>query len=130
MSGSKMIKIDRIRFEKAINEVMKTRHFSSWAEICEDLMVNNDLLRCAARDEVISAKTAKMLDKFYGLKLEDYTPVIEGIFEEQEDLHEQSDQIARGIKKALDDVQIRNTLRGIIASGIVAALEAQKGGNA
>lgn len=84
MSRSRMIQIDRIRFEKAIDEVMKTRHFSSWSEICDDLMVNKDLLRCAARDEEISAKTAKMLDKFYGVKLEDYTPVIEGIFEDRD----------------------------------------------
>lgn len=50
--------------------------------------------------------------------------------EEHEDPTDLSDQIARGIKIALDDVQIRNTLRGIIASGIVAALEAQKGAKA
>lgn len=130
MSRSKTISIDRGRFEKAINEVMKTRHFASWSDICDDMVVNKDLLRCAARDEKISAKTAKMLEKFYGVKLEDYTPIIEGIFEEQEEATDLSDQIARGIKAALDDVQVRNTLRGIIASGIVAALEAQKGAKA
>ena len=130
MSRSKTISIDRGRFEKAINEVMKARHFTSWSEICDDMVVNKDLLRCAARDEKISAKTAKMLEKFYGVKLEDYTPVIEGIFEEQEEVADLADQIARGIKIALDDVQNRNTLRGIIASGIVAALEAQKGAKA
>lgn len=50
--------------------------------------------------------------------------------EEHEDPADLADQIARGIKIALDDVQNRNTLRGIIASGIVAALEAQKGAKA
>lgn len=84
MSRSKTINIDRGRFEKAINEVMKARHFTSWSEICDDMVVNKDLLRCAARDEKISAKTAKMLEKFYGVKLEDYTPVIEGIFEDRD----------------------------------------------
>lgn len=130
MSRSKNISIDRIRFEAAINEIMKTRHFTSWSDICADMVVNKDLLRSAARKEQISAKTAKMLEKFYGVKLEDYTPAIEGIFEEQEEVADLADQIARGIKIALDDVQNRNTLRGIIASGIVAALEAQKGAKA
>ena len=127
MSRSKNINIDRIKFEAAINEIMKTRHFSSWSDICADMVVNKDLLRSAARKEQISAKTAKMLEKFYGLTIDQYTPAIEGIFEEQEEVADLSDQIARGIKIALDDVQNRNTLRGIIASGIVAALEAQKG---
>lgn len=127
MSRSKNISIDRIKFEAAINEIMKTRHFSSWSDICADMVVNKDLLRSAARKEQISAKTAKMLEKFYGLTIDQYTPAIEGIFEEQEEVADLSDQIARGIKIALDDVQNRNTLRGIIASGIVAALEAQKG---
>lgn len=130
MSRSKTISIDRIKFEAAINEIMKTRHFTSWSDICADMVVNKDLLRSAARKEQISAKTAKMLEKFYGVKLEDYTPAIEGIFEEQEEVADLADQIARGIKIALDDVQNRNTLRGIIASGIVAALEAQKGAKA
>lgn len=130
MSRSKNISIDRIKFEAAINEIMKTRHFSSWSDICADMVVNKDLLRSAARKEQISAKTAKMLEKFYGVKLEDYTPAIEGIFEEQEEVADLADQIARGIKIALDDVQNRNILRGIIASGIVAALEAQKGAKA
>lgn len=130
MSRSKNISIDRIKFEAAINEIMKTRHFTSWSDICADMVVNKDLLRSAARKEQISAKTAKMLEKFYGVKLEDYTPAIEGIFEEQEEVADLADQIARGIKIALDDVQNRNTLRGIIASGIVAALEAQKGAKA
>ena len=130
MSRSKNIRIDRIRFEAAINEIMKTRHFTSWSDICADMVVNKDLLRSAARKEQISAKTAKMLEKFYGVKLEDYTQAIEGIFEEQEEVADLADQIARGIKIALDDVQNRNTLRGIIASGIVAALEAQKGAKA
>lgn len=130
MSRSKNISIDRIKFEAAINEIMKTRHFTSWSDICADMVVNKDLLRSAARKEQISAKTAKMLEKFYGVKLEDYTPAIEGIFEEQEEAADLADQIARGIKIALDDVQNRNTLRGIIASGIVAALEAQKGAKA
>ena len=127
MSRSKNISIDRIKFEAAINEIMKTRHFSSWSDICADMVVNKDLLRSAARKEQISAKTAKMLEKFYGLTIDQYTPAIEGIFEEQEEVADLSDQIARSIKIALDDVQNRNTLRGIIASGIVAALEAQKG---
>lgn len=130
MSRSKNITIDRIKFEAAINEIMKTRHFTSWSDICADMVVNKDLLRSAARKEQISAKTAKMLEKFYGVKLEDYTPAIEGIFEEQEEVADLADQIARGIKIALDDIQNRNTLRGIIASGIVAALEAQKGAKA
>ena len=130
MSRSKNISIDRIKFEAAINEIMKTRHFSSWSDICADMVVNKDLLRSAARKEQISAKTAKMLEKFYGLTIDQYTPAIEGIFEEQEEVADLSDQIARGIKIALDDVQNRNTLRGIIASGIVAALEAQKGAKA
>ena len=130
MSRSKNISIDRIKFEAAINEIMKTRHFTSWSDICADMVVNKDLLRSAARKEQISAKTAKMLEKFYGLTIDQYTPAIEGIFEEQEEVADLSDQIARGIKIALDDVQNRNTLRGIIASGIVAALEAQKGAKA
>lgn len=130
MSRSKNISIDRIKFEAAINEIMKTRHFSSWSDICADMVVNKDLLRSAARKEQISAKTAKMLEKFYGLTIDQYTPAIEGIFEEQEEVADLSDQIARGIKIALDDVVNRNTLRGIIASGIVAALEAQKGAKA
>ena len=130
MSRSKNISIDRIKFEAAINEIMKTSHFTSWSDICADMVVNKDILRRAARKEQISAKTAKMLEKFYGVKLEDYTPAIEGIFEEQEEVTDLADQIARGIKIALDDVQNRNTLRGIIASGIVAALEAQKGAKA
>ena len=50
--------------------------------------------------------------------------------EVHEDPADLADQIARSIKIALDDVQNRNTLRGIIASGIVAALEAQKGAKA
>ena len=130
MSRSKNISIDRIKFEAAINEIMKTRHFTSWSDICADMVVNKDLLRSAARKEHISAKTAKMLEKFYGLTIDQYTPAIEGIFEEQEEVADLADQIARGIKIALDDVQNRNTLRGIIASGIIAALEAQKGAKA
>lgn len=85
MSRSKTINIDRGRFEKAINEVMKTRHFASWSDICADMVVNKDLLRCAAREEKISAKTAKMLEKYYGVTLDQYTPIIEGIFEEQQE---------------------------------------------
>lgn len=85
MSRSKNISIDRIKFEAAINEIMKTRHFTSWSDICADMVVNKDLLRSAARKEQISAKTAKMLEKFYGLTIDQYTPAIEGIFEEQQE---------------------------------------------
>lgn len=84
MSRSKNISIDRIKFEAAINEIMKTRHFSSWSDICADMVVNKDLLRSAARKEQISAKTAKMLEKFYGLTIDQYTPAIEGIFEDRD----------------------------------------------
>ena len=128
MSRSKNITIDRIKFEAAINEIMKTRHFTSWSDICADMVVNKDLLRSAARKEQISAKTAKMLEKFYGVKLEDYTPAIEGIFEEQaEDQEDITDKIAHGIMKALGDASVRATLRGLMASAIIAANEAQKG---
>lgn len=84
MSRSKNISIDRIKFEAAINEIMKTRHFTSWSDICADMVVNKDLLRSAARKEQISAKTAKMLEKFYGLTIDQYTPAIEGIFEDRD----------------------------------------------
>lgn len=106
MSRSKTISIDRGRFEKAINEVMKTRHFTSWSDICADMVVNKDLLRCAARKEQISAKTAKMLEKFYGVKLEDYTPIIEGIFEEREEETDLSEvvRLLNGIAEDLSDL--------------------------
>lgn len=119
--------IDPIKFRAAIDNIVKERHFKNWAEICRDLSLCDSHLADCRRRGKISNKTAKLLEKAYGLKTEDYTPVIEGIFEEQEEAADLADQIARGIKIALDDVQNRNTLRGIIASGIVAALEAQKG---
>lgn len=105
MSRSKTISIDRGRFEKAINEVMKTRHFASWSDICDDMLVNKDLLRCAAREEKISAKTAKMLEKYYGVTLDQYTPIIEGIFEEHEET-EPSEviRLLRGIAEDLSDL--------------------------
>lgn len=128
MSRSKNISIDRIKFEAAINEIMKTRHFTSWSDICADMVVNKDLLRSAARKEQISAKTAKMLEKFYGLTIDQYTPAIEGIFEEQpEDQGDITDKIALGIMKALGETSVRATLRGLMASAIIAANEAQKG---
>lgn len=97
--------IDPIKFRAAIDNIVKERHFKNWAEICRDLSLCDSHLADCRRRGKISNKTAKLLEKAYGLKAEDYTPVIEGIFEEHEEA-EPSEviRLLRGIAEDLSDL--------------------------
>lgn len=120
MSRTTTIKIDANRFTAVINELIKERHFKSWSDICEDMAVNHDLLASAVRKEKVSARTAKLLERFYKITPEQYTPINEGIFEEPQETRSDdiSEKIAAGIIKALSDVKTQQFIYEIITSAI------------
>lgn len=120
MSRTTTIKIDADRFTTVINELVKERHFRSWSDICEDMAVNHDLLASAVRKEKVSARTAKLLEKFYKITPEQYTPINEGIFEEPQETRydDISEKIAAGIIKALKDNKTQRILYEIITTAI------------
>ena len=141
-------RIDDKKFTEAIESVMAINGYKSWQEVSRFTGYSEGALGQMKRSGTVSSRMAKILELTYGIKREDYELVDEGIFaqqESEEQPEERADTLSNieeklersyqggdlivyeGIKNALNDPQIRNTLRGIIASGIVAALEAQKG---
>lgn len=120
MSRTTTIMIDVNRFTAVINELVKERHFRSWSDVCEDMAVNHDLLASAVRKGKVSARTAKLLERFYKITPEQYAPINEGIFEEPQETRSDdiSEKIAAGIIKALSDVKTQQFIYEIITSAI------------
>lgn len=102
MSRSVTYKIDRDKFEAVINYIMLTQHFGSWSDVCADMAVNHDLLRSVCRTETITARTAKLLDRLYGVKLGQYVAADEGT--EQGEAEDELISVLKDVAFSLDKI--------------------------